>query len=159
MDHHAATTWIYPTNVSVRQYQLSICTAALENNTLVCLPTGLGKTFIASVLIYNFYRFYPNGKIVFMAPTRPLVFQQIKACKDILHLPEQDIAHLEGSISADKREKIWKNCRIFFCTPQVFSNDLKSEKCGDPRKFVLVVVDEAHRATQNYAYTTVVSFV
>ena len=41
------------------------------------LPTGLGKTFIAAVVMYNFYRWYPQGRIVFMAPTKPLVAQQV----------------------------------------------------------------------------------
>lgn len=156
IDEEAAKSWTFPTNVSVRQYQVNICRTALEYNTLVCLPTGLGKTLIAAVLIYNFYKFYPQGKIVFMAPTRPLVFQQIKACKSIMCLPSDDIAHLEGSISVEKRQAVWEKCRIFFCTPQILANDLKNSNCGDPKKFVLVVVDEAHRATDNYAYTQVV---
>lgn len=29
---------------------------AMLHNTLVCLPTGLGKTLIASVVMFNFYR-------------------------------------------------------------------------------------------------------
>lgn len=45
---------------------------------------GMGKTFIAAVVMYNFYRWYPMGKIVFMAPTRPLVTQQIEACHSIM---------------------------------------------------------------------------
>jgi superfamily II DNA or RNA helicase len=57
----AACTWIYPTNYPVREYQLEICKQALFTNTLVCLPTGLGKTLIAAVVMYNFYRWYPQG--------------------------------------------------------------------------------------------------
>lgn len=60
-DPSAGRVWIYPTNYPVRQYQLQICEAALLRNTLVCLPTGLGKTFIAAVLMYNYYRWFPAG--------------------------------------------------------------------------------------------------
>lgn len=56
IDAEAARTWIYPVNYPVRQYQLQIVTQALFNNTLVALPTGLGKTLIAAVVMYNFYR-------------------------------------------------------------------------------------------------------
>lgn len=56
IDPEAARTWIYPVNYPVRQYQLQIVTQALFNNTLVALPTGLGKTLIAAVVMYNFYR-------------------------------------------------------------------------------------------------------
>ncbi|CAN0455317.1 unnamed protein product [Hapterophycus canaliculatus] len=56
IDAEAALTWIYPVNYPVRQYQLQIVTQALFNNTLVALPTGLGKTLIAAVVMYNYYR-------------------------------------------------------------------------------------------------------
>jgi Fanconi anemia group M protein len=56
-DNVAGKLWIYPTNYPVREYQRSIVQRALFKNTLVTLPTGLGKTFIASVVMFNFYRF------------------------------------------------------------------------------------------------------
>lgn len=51
-------TWIFPQSESYseREYQRKIVETALGYNTLVSLPTGLGKTFIASVVMYNFYR-------------------------------------------------------------------------------------------------------
>jgi len=45
---------------------------------LVSLPTGLGKTLIAAVVMYNYYRWFPTGKVIFMAPTLPLVTQQVR---------------------------------------------------------------------------------
>lgn len=57
----------------IRAYQYNIIQQCLYNNTMVVLPTGLGKTFVAAVVMLNFYRWYPNGKIIFMAPTKPLV--------------------------------------------------------------------------------------
>jgi len=67
---------IYPKNPEIREYQYSISRTCIFYNTVVCLPTGLGKTHIASVLILNYYRWFPGGKIFFLAPTRPLVYQQ-----------------------------------------------------------------------------------
>lgn len=55
-------TWIYPKKL-FRKYQYQIAEAALLRNTLVALPTGLGKTFIAAVVMFNFYRWYPTGKV------------------------------------------------------------------------------------------------
>ncbi|KXZ53529.1 hypothetical protein GPECTOR_7g979 [Gonium pectorale] len=51
-----ARTWLYPKDLPVRQYQLSLVRSALFHNTLVCLPTGLGKTLIAAVVMLNYYR-------------------------------------------------------------------------------------------------------
>lgn len=39
---------------------MDIIQTALLQNTLVCLPTGLGKTLIAAVVMYNFTRWFPE---------------------------------------------------------------------------------------------------
>ena len=98
-DPHAGRLWIYPTNYPIRDYQFNIVQTALFKNTLVALPTGLGKTFIAAVVMYNLYRWYPQGKVVFMAPTKPLVAQQIEACYDIMGIPQDDTAEMTGEQS------------------------------------------------------------
>uniref|UniRef100_A0A804R3Y4 Helicase/UvrB N-terminal domain-containing protein n=1 Tax=Zea mays TaxID=4577 RepID=A0A804R3Y4_MAIZE len=80
LDHEAVKTWIYPTNVEGREYQKYMVEKAMFTNTLIALPTGLGKTFIAAVVMYNYFRWFPEGKIIFTCPSRPLVTQQIEAC-------------------------------------------------------------------------------
>jgi len=37
---------------------------ALFTNTLIALPTGLGKTFIAAVVMYNYFRWFPEGNVL-----------------------------------------------------------------------------------------------
>lgn len=141
-------------NFPRREYQFAIVAQALFKNTLVSLPTGLGKTFIAAVVMYNFFRWYPTGKIVFMAPTKPLVAQQIIACRDIVGIPSAQTAEMTGAMPPEQRKVCWRDRRVFFVTPQILANDLESRYC--PReKFVCVVVDEAHRAQGKYAYCTV----
>uniref|UniRef100_A0A8C9W7I0 FA complementation group M n=1 Tax=Scleropages formosus TaxID=113540 RepID=A0A8C9W7I0_SCLFO len=154
-ERRAARVWIYPTNYPLREYQLKISGAALFHNTLVCLPTGLGKTFIASVVMYNFYRWYPSGRIVFMAPTKPLVAQQIEACFRVMGIPQDHMAELTGSTQARSRRDLWRSRRVFFLTPQVMVNDLSRQTCpADQVK--CVVIDEAHKALGNHAYCQVV---
>uniref|UniRef100_A0A8C1TXT4 Fanconi anemia group M protein n=1 Tax=Cyprinus carpio TaxID=7962 RepID=A0A8C1TXT4_CYPCA len=154
-DPSAGRVWIYPVNYPLREYQLRISEAALLRNTLVCLPTGLGKTFIASVLMYNFYRWFPAGKIVFMAPTKPLVAQQIQACHGVMGIPQEHMAELTGSTAAQQRRELWRSKRVFFLTPQVMVNDLSRNSC--PAAHVrCVVIDEAHKATGNHAYCQVI---
>ncbi|XP_028830635.1 Fanconi anemia group M protein isoform X2 [Denticeps clupeoides] len=154
-DISSGKVWIYPTNYPVREYQLKISEAALLRNTLVCLPTGLGKTFIASVVMYNFYRWYPSGKIVFMAPTKPLVAQQIEACYKVMGIPQEHMVELTGSTAAQRRQDLWKSKRIFFLTPQVMVNDLSRNTCPAPQ-VKCVVIDEAHKASGNHAYCQVI---
>lgn len=92
----AGSIWIYPTNYPVRGYQMRMARAALLANTLVCLPTGLGKTFVAAVVMYNFYRWFPSGKVLFLAPTKPLVAQQMEACARVMGIPARHMAEMTG---------------------------------------------------------------
>ncbi|XP_042855878.1 Fanconi anemia group M protein-like isoform X2 [Penaeus japonicus] len=148
-------TWIYPINYPLRSYQFSIVEKALYNNTLVCLPTGLGKTFIAAVLMYNYYRWYPRSKIIFMAPTKPLVAQQVEACFNIAGMPQEDTSQMTGSMAPASRIQEWTDKRVFFLTPQVLTNDLSRGACP-AHQIKCLVLDEAHRALGNHAYCQVV---
>ncbi|XP_068729595.1 Fanconi anemia group M protein-like [Montipora capricornis] len=154
-DVEAGDVWIYPTNYPVRNYQFDIVKQALFKNTLVTLPTGLGKTFIAAVVMYNFYRWYPQGKVIFMAPTKPLVAQQIEACFSIMGIPQSDTAEMTGNMAPNKRQSLWQSRRVFFLTPQVLQNDLNRGSCR-AEEVVLLVADEAHKALGNHAYCQVV---
>ena len=143
---------------------MEIVSEALFKNTLVSLPTGLGKTFIAAVVMFNFYRWFPAGKVIFLAPTRPLVTQQIGACHDIVGIPhvrvsklyhsQSDVAELMGTKAVTERKRLWAEKRVFYCTPQVLDNDLRNG-IVNARRITCLVVDECHRAQGDYAYTTV----
>lgn len=154
-DRFAGRLWIYPNNLTVRPYQKQAVYLALFTNAMIVLPTGFGKTFIAAVVMYNFYRWYPQGKIIFVAPTRPLVAQQIEECKKISGIPSSECIELTGSISREKRSAYWSNKRVIFATPQVIQNDLHGD-IFDPKSIKCLVIDEAHRAQGNYAYVEIV---
>ena len=97
-DNEMGQSWVYPINYPLRDYQFNIVHKSLFKNTLVSLPTGLGKTFIAAVVMYNFYRWYPRGKVVFLAPTKPLVAQQIEACYKIVGIKQETMAEMTGEL-------------------------------------------------------------
>ncbi|KAL0271485.1 UNVERIFIED_CONTAM: hypothetical protein PYX00_008566 [Menopon gallinae] len=154
-DLSSGSEWIYPTNYPIREYQKSIVSNALFKNTLVCLPTGLGKTFIAAVVMYNYHRWYPKHIIVFTAHSKPLVAQQVNACCNIMGISPSLIAELNGNMTHANRKKQWESKKIFFLTPQVFNNDLArgNVKAENIR---CIVIDEAHKALGNQAYCQVI---
>ncbi|XP_074005045.1 Fanconi anemia group M protein [Numenius arquata] len=151
----AGSIWIYPTNYPVRGYQLRMARAALLANTLVCLPTGLGKTFVAAVVMYNFYRWFPSGKVLFLAPTKPLVAQQMEACARVMGIPARHMAEMTGGTQALSRRELWTTKRVFFLTPQIMVNDLSRGTCPAV-EIKCLVIDEAHKALGNHAYCQVV---
>jgi len=117
---------------------------------------GLGKTFIAAVLMYNFHRWYPQDLVIFMAPTRPLVTQQLEACHQIVGISPSRTVEMTGQIAPKKREELWKTKSVFFLTPQVMTSDLAKGACP-AEKVRCVVVDEAHKALGQHAYVQVIS--
>lgn len=158
LNQSSLDTWVYPTNLGkTRDYQFNITQKGLFHNLLVALPTGLGKTFIAATIMLNWLRWTQDAQIIFVAPTKPLVAQQISACLQIAGIPRSQTTMLTGEAPPGVRAEEWKAKRVFFMTPQTLTNDLKSG-IADPKRIVLLVVDEAHRATGGYAYVEVVKF-
>ncbi|KAG8864334.1 3'-5' DNA helicase [Tulasnella sp. 330] len=157
VDKDAVREWVFPLNRAKRDYQYNIIRNSLFENSLIALPTGLGKTFIAGVIMMNYYRWFPNGKVLFVAPTKPLVAQQIEACRETCGIPPSESVEMTGKIPKTMRIKHWDRKRVFFMTPQTLYNDIASE-AFDPLDVVLLVIDEAHRATGDYAYSTVVRY-
>jgi Fanconi anemia group M protein len=130
-----------------RIYQQVIFNTALTNNSLVVIPTGLGKTAIALMLTIKRLDSYPKSKILILAPTKPL-------CEQHKTTFEENIGEtllLTGSIAPEKRKILWDNSRIIISTPQTIENDLISSRIS-LEDVSLIVFDEAHRATGDYSY-------
>lgn len=141
--------------VEARLYQLAIARKACSKNSLVVLPTALGKTIISALVAAHFLYNHKQMRILFMAPTRPLVMQHKDTYMNILKLTEDDAVVLTGIMPAAYRKQVWDGkARIIFATPQVVKNDLESGYLT-LKKFSLVVFDECHRARKEYAYTEV----
>ncbi len=70
---------IRPGALDDRLYQERIVATAVAHNTLVVLPTGLGKTAIALRVIAEYLLRYPTRSVLFLAPTRPLVVQHSRS--------------------------------------------------------------------------------
>jgi len=146
-----------PINLTPRDYQKAILETAKNNNTLVVLPTGIGKTLIALMLAIERLKKYPNQKILMLAPTKPLVEQHFQTFKK--ELPElfADLQLFTGEIPAKKRQQIWQSAEVIFSTPQCISNDLDNY-LYDLKDTSLIIFDECHRCIKNYAYTKVVDY-
>ena len=150
-DPEKINTFLYPCDFPRRNYQFEISQECIKHNTLVCLPTGTGKTFIAAVVIMNFYRWYPNGTIIFCAPTRALVEQQITACNQFTLIPDKETTIFTGTKRKEDRKKIWKNYKVIYATPQIIQFELERGNL-DATRVSLIVFDEAHHARSKHSY-------
>jgi Fanconi anemia group M protein len=142
---------LHPGRIKVYPFQVTMAQAALTRNTLVVLPTGLGKTVVAALvaaetLVRN------RGKVLFLAPTRPLVVQHSKSFAAwFTMLPR---AVFTGALSSPRREGSWETARAVFATPEVIVHDLLEGRYS-LKDVALIIFDEAHHARGKYAYTKI----
>jgi len=144
---------INPETIEDRDYQTNILRTAVDKNTLVVLPTGTGKTNISVLLAAHRLEKYPDSKILIISPTRPLCAQHQKSFEKYFKIIG-DISLVTGTISPEKRKKIYDTSVIVIATPQTIENDVK-HNIIDLKDFSMLTVDEAHKAVGSYAYTYV----
>ncbi|MFQ6076962.1 MAG: helicase-related protein [Candidatus Bathyarchaeia archaeon] len=149
---------IWPDSLEFRLYQKRIADVASERNTLVILPTALGKTVISAIVAAEKLYNYRDARVLVMAPTRPLVMQHRESFMRLLKLRESDTVLLTGKTPPHLRRAIWEGeARVFFATPQVVRNDLLEHRLS-LEDYGLLVFDECHRAVKKYAYTDIAEF-
>ena len=134
-----------------RLYQQTIFSTAAAKNTLVVLPTGLGKTAIAMLLAVHRLKQFPSSKIVFLAPTKPLCQQHLDVFRKYLDVEEGKMALFTGELAPELRQEQWKECQIIFSTPQGLENDVVGSKIS-LKEVSLMIFDECHRAVGDYSY-------
>jgi len=134
--------------VERREYQWNIANSAENASTLVVLPTGMGKTIIALLVIAK--ELAKEKNILFLSPTKPLVNQHAQSLTEFLTIPDS-VAVFTGEVPPEKRISLWNSKRIIVSTPQVIENDLIAHRY-DLSNISRVIFDEAHRAAGNYSY-------
>jgi Fanconi anemia group M protein len=140
--------------IEVREYQRAIAKSALQSNTLVVLPTGLGKTVVALLVAFERLGMFPSGKVLVLAPTRPLVLQHARFFKEHFVGDEVSSSTLTGESSPEVRCALFEESRLVFATPEVIRNDVHEHRYT-LTTVCLVVFDEAHRCVKEYAYSEV----
>ncbi len=147
---------IWNRSIELRSYQKNIADSAQRRNTMVILPTALGKTVISLLVCADMLYNYRDKRILVMAPTRPLVSQHMKYFSSVLKISEENIASVTGKILPYARRAVWDrtDIRLMFATPEVVKNDLEEGRLN-LKDFGLLVFDEAHRAMKEYAYTSI----
>ena len=142
--------FIKSNSIESRDYQINLAGDAKKENSLIVLPTGLGKTTIALQVIADYLQ-KGTGGVLFLAPTRVLVNQHYEFLKENLLI--EDIGIVTGEDLPQKRKKKWMNS-VICATPEITRNDLERNIVSSDQ-FNLVIFDEAHRTVGDYAYSQI----
>nr|WOD55120.1 DICER-like protein 4 [Abelmoschus esculentus] len=143
-----------------RKYQLELCKKAMEENIIVYLETGCGKTHIAVLLIYELGHLIrkPQKRIcIFLAPTVALVQQQARVIEDSLDFK---VGTFCGNCRHLKNHHDWekeiKQYEVLVMTPQILLRSLYH--CFIRMDLIaLLIFDECHHAQSksNHPYAEI----
>ncbi|GMH30665.1 hypothetical protein Nepgr_032508 [Nepenthes gracilis] len=143
-----------------RNYQLELCKKALEENVIVYLETGCGKTHIAVLLMYEMGYLIkkPQKNIcVFLAPTVALVHQQARV---ISESTDFKVGLYCGEVKLQRRHDDWykevEQYEVLVMTPQMLLHSL-SHCFIKMEMIVLLIFDECHYAQleSNHPYAEI----
>lgn len=140
-----------PGRLRAYPFQMALATEALGKDLLVVLPTGLGKTVIAALVAAEVVR-KKRGKVLLLAPTKPLVVQHARSLEGWFRSLRRAI--FTGEVGTPDREGSWGTAQAVFATPQVVLHDLL-DGLYSLRDVGVIIFDEAHHARGKYAYTKI----
>jgi len=146
--------------LSLRSYQEELLRAAVNENVIINLPTGGGKTLIAVHLIDHMLNCYPDRKILFVVPTKALVTQQASYIKTHFSKDKERVQEFSGpkyeTWVYEHWEKCIRNLSILVGTPEIFRRALDSNYLS-PYYFSLIVFDECHHCIKNHPMVSIMN--
>uniref|UniRef100_A0A8C2UUC2 RNA helicase n=2 Tax=Chinchilla lanigera TaxID=34839 RepID=A0A8C2UUC2_CHILA len=143
-----------------RNYQLELAFPAKEGkNTIICAPTGCGKTFVSLLICEHHLQKFSQGrkgKVVFFANHVPVYEQQ----KTVFSRHFDRLGYRVTGISGATAENVpvaqtIENSDIIVLTPQILVNNLKNGTVPSLSVFTLMIFDECHNTSKHHPYNVI----
>ncbi|XP_051013697.1 antiviral innate immune response receptor RIG-I [Acomys russatus] len=143
-----------------RNYQLELALPAEKGkNTIICAPTGCGKTFVSLLICEHHLKKFPpgqRGKVVFFANQIPVYEQQATVFSRYFERLGYSIAGISGSTTENvSMELIIENNDIIILTPQILVNNLNDGTISSLSVFTLMIFDECHNTSKQHPYNQI----
>ena len=136
-----------------KEYQITAYIEALQRDLILVLPTGYGKTLVASIALARMKQLNPDHMILFIVDRVPLVFQQAEAINIDTYL---NVCTLTSEFNTQlKRYKLNKGeYDVLVSTAGAY---IAIEKKVSLDKFCYVIFDECHHAVKKHDYVTILN--
>uniref|UniRef100_A0A8C7M5G0 Activating signal cointegrator 1 complex subunit 3 n=1 Tax=Oncorhynchus kisutch TaxID=8019 RepID=A0A8C7M5G0_ONCKI len=146
----------------MREYQRELAEPVFQGkNTVICAPTGCGKTVVALAICEQHLKVKGKGaKVVFMATKVDVFNQQYKLFQE--HFQEKDpdirIDGLCGNQGDQLSMKVvMENNDIIVLTPQILVNAMAQGEVPSLSCFSLLILDECHNTTGKHPYNIIMT--
>ncbi|XP_070545817.1 antiviral innate immune response receptor RIG-I-like [Ptychodera flava] len=147
----------------LRNYQMELVEPALEGrNTIICAPTGSGKTITA---LYIMQRHLVKGftanrphRIVFLVNQKPLVEQQGNVFEEYLIPMNYRVIQLTGDTATiPMAEVVEEGYDVMVLTAQILVNALKDNIISSLSVFTMLIFDECHHTQKLEPYNDIMA--
>lgn len=143
-----------------RNYQLELALPAKKGkNTVICAPTGCGKTFVSLLICEHHLKNFPHGqkgKVVFFANQIPVYEQQATVFSRYFERFGYNVAGISGATADNVSvQHIIENNDIVILTPQILVNSLNNGAIPSLSVFTLMIFDECHNTSKHHPYNQI----
>ncbi|XP_075823630.1 antiviral innate immune response receptor RIG-I [Microtus pennsylvanicus] len=143
-----------------RNYQLELALPAEKGkNTIICAPTGCGKTFVSLLICEHHLKTSPHGrkgKVVFFANQIPVYEQQATVFSRYFERLGYSVAGVSGATTDNvSMQDIIENKDIIILTPQILVNSLNDGTIPSLSVFTLMIFDECHNTSKHHPYNQI----
>ncbi|NXU12873.1 DDX58 helicase, partial [Pardalotus punctatus] len=145
-----------------RSYQTELAQPAINGkNTLICAPTGSGKTFVALLICEHHLQNVPAGrkaKVVFLATKVPVYEQQKNVFREHFERSGYSVQGICGETAPNICvESVIQDSDIIVLTPQILVNSMEKGILSSLSIFTLMIFDECHNTTGNHPYNVLMT--
>ncbi|NXS21227.1 DDX58 helicase, partial [Mystacornis crossleyi] len=145
-----------------RSYQTELAQPAIAGkNTLICAPTGSGKTFVALLICEHHLQNVHSGrkaKVVFLATKVPVYEQQKNVFRQHFERSGYSVQGICGETVANiSVENVIQDSDIIVLTPQILVNSMEKGILSSLSIFTLMIFDECHNTTGNHPYNVLMT--
>ncbi|XP_041102623.1 antiviral innate immune response receptor RIG-I-like [Polyodon spathula] len=144
----------------LRAYQEELALPALEGrNTIICAPTGSGKTVIAVEICWQHLRQgteESKRKVAFLANTIPLCQQQMELFRKYFQDTDFEVTGCFGDSASNLTVKVAvEEYDIIVMTPMILQFSLENGTIPGLSTFTLIFFDECHNTSKKHSYNSI----
>ncbi|TRY96899.1 hypothetical protein DNTS_022898, partial [Danionella cerebrum] len=142
----------------LREYQKELMSAAIKGqNTIICAPTGSGKTIVALGICDDHIQQFPErAKIVFLATKVDVYEQQYKLFLHYFSRREIRVTGMCGDMPFSLRQLL-ETHDIVVMTAQILVNALQKQEVTSLGMLTLILLDECHNTTGKHPYNNIMT--